>query len=258
MPSVSDKQQRFFGMIYGANKKGKKLKGKAGKVQKEISKKDAKDFAKKIVKESFKSDADLIWENYIDAYWGYNNIDYPSNDKYGNIPTSSASYYQKGHCPTAPGQATAYVPSQEEQETIDNVEKNNFKLYPYTFYCIGNGYDSNDKSILIYIAATTNISSEDEYIRKDWIWNKMLKNAKNKNNITTPKETLDAFRFFPIDVSYIKQLSDDLVTHTKNRHGRQEIRFYNENGDDITNNIFGLIKKYNKKHKYDNQQEFNL
>jgi len=44
MPSISKKQQRFFGMIHGANKKGKKLKGAAGKAQRSMSKKQVKDF----------------------------------------------------------------------------------------------------------------------------------------------------------------------------------------------------------------------
>ena len=46
MPSVSKKQQRFFGMIYGADKAGKKLKGKAGKAQKSMTKKQVKEFTK--------------------------------------------------------------------------------------------------------------------------------------------------------------------------------------------------------------------
>lgn len=46
MPSTSKKQQRFFGMIHGANKSGKKLKGKAGKVQRQMSKSQVKHYTK--------------------------------------------------------------------------------------------------------------------------------------------------------------------------------------------------------------------
>ena len=56
MPSVSKKQQRFFGMIYGADKAGKKLKGKAGKAQKSMTKKQVKDFT------TLKEDVDIDFE----------------------------------------------------------------------------------------------------------------------------------------------------------------------------------------------------
>lgn len=59
MPSVSKKQQRFFGMIYGADKAGKKLKGKAGKAQKSMTKKQVKDFT------TLKEDVDISFENYF-------------------------------------------------------------------------------------------------------------------------------------------------------------------------------------------------
>ena len=46
MPSKTKKQQRFFGMIHGANKEGKKLKGKAGEVQKQMSDEQVKHYTK--------------------------------------------------------------------------------------------------------------------------------------------------------------------------------------------------------------------
>ena len=46
MPSVSEKQRRFFALIHAANKAGKKLTGKAGEVQSNMSKEDVKHFTK--------------------------------------------------------------------------------------------------------------------------------------------------------------------------------------------------------------------
>jgi len=46
MPSKSKSQQRFFGMVRACQKKGKCPSSEVSKVAKEISKKDADDFAK--------------------------------------------------------------------------------------------------------------------------------------------------------------------------------------------------------------------
>ena len=61
MPAKTEKQRKFFGMIHGANKQGKKLKGKASKVQKKVSDKTIKHFT---MKEQFKTDNDLIIEAF--------------------------------------------------------------------------------------------------------------------------------------------------------------------------------------------------
>lgn len=47
MPAVSEKQRRFFGMILGMKRAGKKLKGAAGKAERSMSEKQIRDFAKK-------------------------------------------------------------------------------------------------------------------------------------------------------------------------------------------------------------------
>ena len=58
MPSKTKKQQRFFGMIHGANKNHKRLKGKAGKAQRTMTDKQIKHFTK--LEENV-----LMYEQYI-------------------------------------------------------------------------------------------------------------------------------------------------------------------------------------------------
>lgn len=60
MPSKTKKQQRFFGMIHSANKNHKRLKGKAGKVQRTMTDKQIKHFTK--LEENV-----LMYENYINS-----------------------------------------------------------------------------------------------------------------------------------------------------------------------------------------------
>ena len=69
MPSISKKQQRFFGMIHGANKKGKKLKGAAGKAQRSMSKKQVKDFT--VLKDNLDF---LEVYNYVIISEGYKDV----------------------------------------------------------------------------------------------------------------------------------------------------------------------------------------
>lgn len=98
-------------------------------------------------------DEDLIYEAYITADWDYTNIDYPNNSKYGNIPTSKTSYYQKGHCPASPGQASTYTVSQEDEEIekIEEFDKNKNLNNNSVYIKIGNiGAKSNtfDNNVL--------------------------------------------------------------------------------------------------------------
>lgn len=195
------------------------------------------------------NDVDLIYEAYITANWGYTNIDYPSNDKYGNIKTSKTSYYEKGKCPTDAGLATAYTVSQEDEE---------LKLSPYVYYCLGNGNDKEGRSILIYIAdrADNPLLKDEDTLKKHLV--KCYRNAVKKHGIYWNALDKHWFKTDYIERETIAKLSEALENHLSNRGKTQAVLFFNTEGDDITKNINKLVAKYNREHKYDNQPELGL
>lgn len=198
-----------------------------------------------------KDDVELIYEKYISEAWGYTNIDYPTNNKYSNIPVTKDSYYQQGHCPTSPGQATVYTIQQENNEEI--------KLNRYVYWSMGNVLLENEhRDAFVYLVTEGNIIGDEDHIKKTLCSYMKILNYKY-NILWNALDQLYFIKYYTISSikNNIEQLAENINNQKQNRPA-QQILFFNNKGLNITNNVNILLNKQYHKINNKKQLEFNF